>query len=501
MGFGRVILVLVLSSLILAGCVEEKKEVKPTPTITPIPTTTTPITTPTPTPAIKPQIKSYNCQAVDTEDADKNKDTVRVNAEVITDRPVTLYFKLIDPDTEEIIIQCVKEADKRGKYSADLTLSPEYQAKTYRVEIELVEDGKTLDSVVQEVFLYPLGYGVAKLEVETTFYTPYPLAFYNAFYHQGFPDIEFTITNTGDYPTAVRVSAEYQGYSERAIKTETVMPGETKTISLTIPLIREKIEQIKTKTKFTLHYKVEYEENGEWKVYDEGTEMIDVYPMDTMIWWMKDNDGNWQPMHEYIAVFVTPKSDAVQELLAVAKEFATDDYGPYSDYGLYRCLPGYQYDGEDIEGWAIYTALQVKAIYNALKYYYEVSYVNMPTAFATKDEIAQRISLPEESLYLSSANCIDGAVLFASALEAIGINPIIVIVPGHAFVAWEIKQDSGIITALETTMIADSDFEDAWDVGDKELKKYWDVLQDGNYENGELIDIKECREMGILPMK
>ena len=79
MSFGnRVILVLVLASLLLVGCAE-KKEVKPTPTITPIPTITPPKTTPTPTPAIKPQIKSYNCQAVDTEDADKNRDTVRVN--------------------------------------------------------------------------------------------------------------------------------------------------------------------------------------------------------------------------------------------------------------------------------------------------------------------------------------------------------------------------------------------------------------------------------------
>ncbi|GEM_PF-3673025 len=241
MVFGsRAILILVLTSLLLVGCAE-KEEVKPiaTPTVTPLTLVT------------KPHIKNYNCQAVDTEDADKNKDTVRTNVEVITDRPVTLYFKLMDPDTDEVIIQCVKKADKRGTYSADLTLSPEYQAKTYRVVIELVENGKTLDSVVQEVFLYPLGYGVAKLGVKTMFYTPYPLAFYNAFYHQGFPDIEFKFTNREDYPMTVRVSAEYQGYSEKAIKTETIMPDETKTINLTIPLILEKIEQIKTKTKFT----------------------------------------------------------------------------------------------------------------------------------------------------------------------------------------------------------------------------------------------------------
>ena len=60
---------------------------------------------------------------------------------------------------------------------------------------------------------------VANLEVLTTYYEPYPLAFYNVFYELGEPDITFEITNNGDEPITVRLTSEYQGYSNKAITT------------------------------------------------------------------------------------------------------------------------------------------------------------------------------------------------------------------------------------------------------------------------------------------
>ncbi|AXI25154.1 hypothetical protein CFE53_02915 [Methanofervidicoccus sp. A16] len=335
-----------------------------------------------------------------------------------------------------------------------------------------------------------------KLETTTIYYEPYPLAFYNAFYELGLPDITFEIKNPMDIPVTVKLTSEYQSYSNPAITTVTVMPGETKVINQTIPLIREKIEDVKTKTKFSLHYKIEYEKNGEWKVWDEETTMIDVYPMDTMVWAIKDSKGNLWPMYEYIAVFVTPKDTSVQYLLAVAKEYATDDL--YRSYGLYRSLPGYQYPGDSIEEWRVYTALQVKAIYNTLQDA-GMSYVNTPIAFG--EDYVQKVKLPRESLETLSGNCIDGAVLFASAIEALGMHPYIIIVPGHAFVAWEVKPGSGIIDALETTLVGSSSFEEAWISGNLQLEEYWNVLQDDNPWNGIIVDIKTCRDAGILPME
>nr|WP_141564070.1 hypothetical protein [Methanotorris formicicus] len=320
---------------------------------------------------------------------------------------------------------------------------------------------------------------VANLEISTTYYEPYPLAFYNVFYELGEPDITFKITNNGENPITIRLISEYQGYSNKAITTETIMPGETKEINQTIPLIKDKIKQIKTKTKFSLHYKIEYDDNGEWKTYDEQTEMIDVYPMDTMVWAVKDDKGNYNSINEYIAVFVTPKDDAIMELLSKAKERHPE-----------KSLSGYQ--DKDVNS-------QIKAIYDALKYDYRVSYVDVSNAYG-KDYV-QKVRLPKETLKLKSANCIDGSVVFASAIEALGMHPYIVLLSDHAFVAWDVDGSGNYIEALETTMVGNADFEDALRYGNEELEANWDALTDDDPWNGQIIDIKECRELGILPME
>ena len=59
------------------------------------------------------------------------------------------------------------------------------------------------------------------------------------------------------------------------------------------------------------------------------------------------------------------------------------------------------------------------------------TYVNTPVSFA---DGYQRIKSPSEALRSKTGNCIDGTLVFASCLSAIGYNPLIAVVPGHAFV-------------------------------------------------------------------
>ena len=49
----------------------------------------------------------------------------------------------------------------------------------------------------------------------------------------------------------------------------------------------------------------------------------------------------------------------------------------------------------------------------------------------------QWVRLPRETLADHTANCLDGAVLFANLLEAVSLSPALVIVPSHAFVGWQ----------------------------------------------------------------
>lgn len=79
-----------------------------------------------------------------------------------------------------------------------------------------------------------------------------------------------------------------------------------------------------------------------------------------------------------------------------------------------------------------------------------LTYVNISTAYF---EGVQLIRRPRESLEMRAANCIDGALLFASVLENIGMEPWIVILPGHAFVAVSSGPGSTLAWGIETTLV------------------------------------------------
>ena len=110
------------------------------------------------------------------------------------------------------------------------------------------------------------------------------------------------------------------------------------------------------------------------------------------------------------------------------------------------------------------TVSQVKAIYDELKAR-GVSYVMDPTVNTDLVKV-QRTRLPSEVLESTNAQCLEGTILFATMLEAIGLRPIIVLVPGHAFVGWHATRADGVKPGadrlfLETTMVGNAPFEAA----------------------------------------
>jgi hypothetical protein len=59
------------------------------------------------------------------------------------------------------------------------------------------------------------------------------------------------------------------------------------------------------------------------------------------------------------------------------------------------------------------------------------TYANTPVSF---DNNYQRVKTEKEALANKSGNCIDGTILFASFISALGYDAIIALPPGHAFV-------------------------------------------------------------------
>jgi hypothetical protein len=140
---------------------------------------------------------------------------------------------------------------------------------------------------------------------------------------------------------------------------------------------------------------------------------------------------------------------------------------------------------------------QVAALYQSLREA-EIVYVNSMIDYgAAPGTFTQRTRLPRESLALRSANCIDGTVLMASLLEGASLSPAIVLVPGHAFLAWETWRNSNEWRYLETTLIGTADFDAACQAGQRQYKMH----REQNQSLVRPLPLHELRAAGIWPME
>ena len=297
--------------------------------------------------------------------------------------------------------------------------------------------------------------------------------------------IDFDITNPSDTARTVTVESEIQGYTEKAINTVEVPAHGNITIGQT-PQLRSSAIPVEM-TSATLHYKVALADGTS---IDEQTEPVKIYAKDTMVWSIYDG-AEWNDMTPYIAAWVTPHAPDIDPLVRKA-----------ANYNTGKSMTGYQCGDSCTDAeWEADTNAQVKAIFTALKNDYQITYVNSPLSYSRDTESSQRVRLPSESISSKSANCIDGTVLYASALESIGMNPHIIVIPSHAFVCYDTKPDAaGQMACLETTMTGSSTFEEATAYANQE---YQTEITNGNFKSGNSQDlsIAELRKAGILPMQ
>jgi hypothetical protein len=160
-------------------------------------------------------------------------------------------------------------------------------------------------------------------------------------------------------------------------------------------------------------------------------------------------------------------------------------------------LVGFQGDKPAIEP-------QVRALFEALKQQASIKYVNSVIAFSPDQGVTtQRVRLPRESLAHQQANCIDGTVLFASLLEAVSLSPGLVLVPGHAFLAWETWRNSDEWQFLETTLIGDKSFEEARAMGEAHAARYQALAKATNNPGAFVLwPLRQLRsDRSIFPME
>ncbi|HEV7559247.1 MAG TPA: hypothetical protein VGO00_27420, partial [Kofleriaceae bacterium] len=406
----------------------------------------------------------------------------------------------------EVWPECLKAADATlktiGTPSTKDKKEIAWRADKYRARA-LLHTGKFADATRAVTAAEKLGGGekeldeIAKLAangarhktlVESSFSPSIPLGGYHLFgkIKPVGSVATLKVSNMDSKAAEMRVEAEISGVTEKASKTITVLPGKTEAIELNPPLKSGfDVGSIRADMTAQLVLRVTRTDNND-VAYDE-SESITMLPRDTLPLLRKMRDGQSRWTAEFIGAWVTPNAKAVDEFLSAAK----------------KRLPA----GASFSGGQSPTMPQVKAIYDEL-HARGMSYVMDPDLFVDGAELVQRTRLPSDVLATTNAQCIEGAILYATLLEAIGLRPVVTLAKGHSWVGWHPEGHDTPPTRrpglfwLETTVTGRATFEQALATGDDMYyvrhANDWLPPPKGALGYG-WVDIAELRAHGITP--
>jgi hypothetical protein len=320
---------------------------------------------------------------------------------------------------------------------------------------------------------------------------PVPTGIYHLLDPATHPLLTVTVRNEEHEPRRVGVTAYLEGLSAREIRTDEIgRVGEEdgeKAFDLLPSLLPGRARRITQVQRATLHVVVEIFGSTREKARTTWSQLVESHNTLSVVMLSRNSSFNGvidpqaglpADLFPYYGAWVTPHIQPIQALLRRAADLVPE-----------RQIWGYQGDDETI------VTRQVRALFEALKAV-GISYVNSIVDIKAGPRlITQRTRLPRESLKHRNANCIDGTVLFASLLESASLHAAIVIVPGHAFVAWEKWRGRDDWDYLETTMIGTHDF-DAANARGREHHAYWSRLS-----RERLLKLNDLRAEGIWPME
>ncbi|WP_157957315.1 hypothetical protein [Winogradskyella tangerina] len=126
----------------------------------------------------------------------------------------------------------------------------------------------------------------------------------------------------------------------------------------------------------------------------------------------------------------------------------------------------------------------------------------IPKSTEDVQSIVQQVRLPREVITGNTGLCIELSVLYASVLSAAGIDPIIYMVPGHAYPGFRMN---GQYYAIEATGIGGEGLgnimsaEEAFQQGQKQLQEFIERSQAGD-PRYTIVDIHNVNSQGVTSM-
>jgi len=290
-----------------------------------------------------------------------------------------------------------------------------------------------------------------------------------------------SLNNQSAFPVKVVVKSEVAGYTDQAIDTVDLDAGEMLEVRQNPLLIPAVIEDLNVEKPAQVRIHVAALQEGIEKTILEETGETTIYARRDF---PLSIEGFSEPeVLELFAAMVTPNDPSVEELIRKAAN--------YTDSGI--MWSGYDGHTDDDDG-GVWDRLQ--AIWQA-ESEYDLTYISTWVSFAPGE--VQRIRLPAEVLDQQSGNCIELAMLFASAAEALDLEAALILIPGHAFVGVRIDQQNANYYFVESTLIGRASFSEAVDAAGDEFDAALPHL-DAEESGYGWVKIWDARENGVLPL-
>jgi hypothetical protein len=223
-------------------------------------------------------------------------------------------------------------------------------------------------------------------------------------------------------------------------------------------------------------------ENDQQILFYSVTKPVTIHPMQVMgAEFRVPEEFN---SNELYALWVTPSADSI---VAMIPEIAAKL--PNGSLQVYQ-----QYEEDATVEESVQRVVQ--AVYEVLQSR-KIAYVENTSA----GSLGQRINYPVETLRKKQGICIETVVLFASVLESLGFDVILLTLPTHIIVGWYTDEERGKYSFLETTLLASNEevpYEDAVATG---VSEYIELVEAGLFETGEasFVKIRDARENNIMP--
>jgi hypothetical protein len=245
--------------------------------------------------------------------------------------------------------------------------------------------------------------------------------------------------NTGDGVIRdLRVRFRLGGYSEWSPwrKFPELLPGQT-TVAVYKPVLDRRIAELTSTTPANVYVEWRYEDADGEREEDSDGDRISILGRHEFIFSNlkpEDSMGSYYDLFSnahFVAAWVTRDDPVVKQFAAMANKAAGGAGAPYSDEAAMTVLR------------SCYEIMQA----NNFTYQGPVGFHDENMSF--DNTIVQSIKFPRDVIRDKSGTCIELAALYCAMVHSIGLEPALVLVPGHAFPI--VKLPSGDYVPVETT--------------------------------------------------